>query len=309
MYRPDRMTATLPSSTDAEDDRFDPTDWSLFLSISLIWGASFLLIDIGLDALHPGAITLARVALGAATLAALPGDRTPLDRSDRALLIAVSAVWVGIPFTLFPLAEQHINSATTGLLQGVTPVFATLIATVAYRLRPSAQLLTGLAFGMFGLVLMSMPSLGEGSSEALGVGLVVLAALCYGAAQNMARPLLQRYGALATMGRVLALATIWTTPFGLYGMAESELAAGPIAAVAVLGVVGTGVAYLVMGTLVRRVGAPRASFITYVIPVVSLVLGVTIRDDEVAAIAIVGMVVVMVGATFASRPQARPAAS
>ncbi len=295
------MSVTAEQPIDADANGFDATDWGLFLAISAIWGASFLLIDIGLDALHPGAVTLLRVTLGAITLNVLPGSRQRLERTDRPRLVILSAVWVGLPFTLFPLAEQHINSATTGLLQGATPIFTTAIAVVAYQHRPSRALLTGLGLGVVGVAMMSLPSIHEGSSEALGVAYVVLASLCYGIAQNVSRPLLQRYGALDTMRRVLALAIVWTLPFGVFGTTRSHVGIGPIVAVCVLGVVGTGVAYLVMGTLVQRVGAPRASFITYVIPAVSLALGVGFRDDHVARLALVGMVLVIIGATFAGR--------
>ena len=74
-----------------------------------------------------------------------------------------------------------------------------------------------------------------------------------------------------------------------------------LAAVTALGIGGTGFAYLIMATLVGRVGAPRASFITYLIPVVSLVLGVAFRDDEVAPLALAGIALVIAGAFLASR--------
>ena len=104
------------------------------------------------------------------------------------------------------------------------------------------------------------------------------------------------------MARMLALATIWTLPFGLVSLPDSHVELAPLLAVIVLGVVGTGVAYLLMGSLVGRVGPTRASFITYLIPVVSLVLGVVFRDDHVAALAVVG-----VGLVVDRRPPRRPA--
>ena len=150
-------------------------------------------------------------------------------------------------------------------------------------------------------MLISLPSLREGSSQALGVGLVLLATLCYGLATNLSAPLQARYGSRKVMARMLALATIWTLPFGLVGLPGSEAELAPLLAVFVLGVVGTGVAYLLMGTLVGRVGPTRASFITYLIPVVSLVLGVVFRDDHVAVIAIAGVALVILGALLASQ--------
>jgi drug/metabolite transporter (DMT)-like permease len=292
--------APLPVAPDASA-AFSPTDWAIFTAIAGIWGASFLFIAIGLDSLHPGVITLLRVGLGAAILNALPGGRIHIERADRARMVAVSIVWVGIPFTLFPLAEQHINSAVTGLLNGATPMFTATFAALFFGRRTTGPQLAGVGVGFVGIVLISAPSLGEGSNQATGVGLVLLATLCYGMATNLVVPLQQRYGSRAVMGRMLALATIWTLPFGVAGLADSSVELAPIAAVCVLGLVGTGLAFLLMGTLVGRVGATRASFITDLIPAVALALGVIFQGDHVAVLALIGVVLVIAGAVLASR--------
>jgi drug/metabolite transporter (DMT)-like permease len=103
------------------------------------------------------------------------------------------------------------------------------------------------------------------------------------------------------MAKVLALATIWTTPYGLWQIGDASWEFGPIVAVAVLGVVGTGIAFALMGTLVGRVGSTRASFITYLIPVVALALGVAFRGDAVSALELIGVLLVIGGALLASR--------
>ena len=234
------------------DDQFTSADWGLFLSVAGIWGASFLFIDIGLDALPPGVITLMRVGLGAVALVVLPRQRTRIRPEDRLRLVTLSMVWVAIPFTLFPIAEQHITSAVAGLLNGGTPIFAAIFAMVLLRQPTRGAQLLGIAVGFVGVVFVSLPSIGEGSSET--------------------------------------------------GDASWEL--GPVVAVAVLGVVGTGIAFALMGTLVGRVGSTRASFITYLIPVVALGLGVTFRDDEVFLLELVGVAFVISGAFLASRPTA-----
>jgi len=135
------------------------------------------------------------------------------------------------------------------------------------------------------------------------VGLVLLATLCYGLATNMAAPLQARYGSRPVMARMLALATLWTLPFGIVSVPGSSAELAPLAAVLVLGVIGTGLAYLLMGMLVSRVGPTRASFITYLIPGVSLVLGVVFKDDHVAALAVVGVGLVIVGAMLAGKQE------
>ncbi len=289
-----------PNSTSAA---FSTEDWSIFTAIGLIWGASFLFIAIGLESLEPGVITFLRVALGALALGVLPGSRLRLLREDRMRMVALSVIWVGIPFTLFPLAEQHINSAVAGLLNGGVPMLTATFGLLFFGRRTNGPQLVGVAVGLLGVVLISLPSLTEGSSQALGVGLVVLAIVCYGLATNLAAPLQARYGSRGVMARMLALATVWTLPFGLVGLPGSHVQLAPVVAVIVLGVIGTGVAYLLMGSLVSRVGPTRASFITYVIPVVSLVLGVAFKDDHVEALAIAGVALVLTGALLAGREE------
>ena len=100
---------------------FTPLDWVLFLSVGLIWGSSFLLIAIGLDAFAPGLVTWLRVVFGASALWLVPAARQKVHREDFPRLVAVSVLWIAIPFTLFPLAEQHIASGVTGLINGALP--------------------------------------------------------------------------------------------------------------------------------------------------------------------------------------------
>ena len=318
---PSETTAAGDAGGDSPDGQFDPQDWVLFLSVSLIWGSSFLLIAEALESMEPGLITLGRTGLGAITLGLLrlgrrlrtkpaPANGTadnsaaPLTRlrpEDRSRVLVLSVVWVALPFTLFPLAEQHINSALTGLLNGAVPIFAAIIGAVFLAQRPRGAQLAGLIIGFVGVVLISLPSIGEGGSQATGVAMVLGATVCYGIAVHIARPLQQRYGALTLMSSVLGLAALWNIPFGLYRFGENEFDLGPVLAVIFLGAIGTGVAYWIMATLVGTVGATRASFITYVIPVVSLILGVVFRDDSVAVLAIVGAVLTIGGAYAASR--------
>ena len=216
-------------------------------------------------------------------------------------MLLLSVIWVAVPFTLFPIAEQHINSSVTGLLNGATPIFAALVAAVLLRQRARGPLLGGLVIGFVGIALISAPSIGDGSNQASGVFMVLGATVCYGFAINLAAPLQQKYGSLPLMARMLALATLWTTPYGLVDLDEASWDVGPLIAVLVLGVAGTGIAFALMGTLVGRVGSTRAAFITYLIPVVSLSLGIAFRDDTVAPIAVVGIAMVSIGAFMASR--------
>jgi drug/metabolite transporter (DMT)-like permease len=181
------------------------------------------------------------------------------------------------------------------------PIFAVTIGSLMLRRLPRRIQLVGLAVGFVGVAGIALPRVAEGSSQALGVGLVLLATVCYGVAINIATPLTQRYGALPVMARMLALASLWTAPLGLVGLGGSAFAWDSLLAVGALGVMGTGVAFVLMGRLVGRVGSARASFATYLIPVVAMVLGVVFRDEELHLSSVSGVVLVIAGAFLASR--------
>ena len=291
----------LSTSAGTNREAFLPLDWVLFVSIGSIWGSSFLLMDIGLEAFHPGLITWMRVGLGAIVLGLAPKARLRIEPYDRPRLIALSFLWVAIPFTLFPIAQQYINSATAGMLNGAVPIFAAVIATILLRKLPHGAVLVGLVLGFVGVAAISLSSGSGDSSEALGVVLVLLATIMYGLAINIAAPINQQYGSLAVNAQMLAYGTIWTAPLGIVGLTQSTFAWDSFLAIAVAGAVGTGLAFFIIGALVSRVGSTRSSFITYVIPVVALVLGVAFRGDRVTVVAVVGVVLVIAGALLAAR--------
>jgi drug/metabolite transporter (DMT)-like permease len=298
-----RRERVLTTSVGTHLGAFTGLDWALFLSIGGIWGASFLLIAIGLDAFEPGVVTWLRILFGATVLWMVPGARRPVRRDDLSRLAALSVLWVAIPFTLFPIAEESISSGLTGLLNGAVPIFAVIVGSLMLRRLPGRLQTVGLAVGFAGIAAIALPSVGEGSSEATGVTLVLLATVCYGVAINIAAPLTQRYGSLPVMARMLGMAAVWTAPLGLLGLGGSDLAWESLLAVGALGVMGTGVAFVLMGRLVARVGSARASIATYLIPVVALVLGVVFRDETVRVAAVVGVALVIAGAALASRKE------
>jgi drug/metabolite transporter (DMT)-like permease len=292
-----------PAPAPSDRAAFTAVDWSLFSAVGLIWGSSYLLIKIALDSFHPGLITWARVALGAVALLTLRGGRVEIAPADRGKVVLLSIVWVGVPFTLFPLAEQHINSAVTGLLTGATPFFTGLFGALWFSRAPRGPQRLGMVVGFLGIILISAGSSAEGGTAPLGVAMVLLATVGYGLATNLAGPLQRRYGSVPLMGRMLALATLWTAPFGVIGLAQSDVTRGPVLATIVLGVVGTGVAFALMASLVGRVGGPRASFITYLIPLVALALGAAFLDESVSVAALAGAALILAASVLASRAE------
>lgn len=298
------MSAPATTVTISDREPFKALDWALFVGVSLIWGSSFLLIAIGLESLHPGLITWMRVGFGALALAAFPSTRRKIETSDRKTLLTLSVIWVGIPFTLFPLAEQHINSAVTGLLNGATPIFAALIGGLFFARPARGTQRLGLIVGFLGMAIVSIGGASSGGETAMsGILMVLVATFFYGVSVNVAGPLQQKYGSLPVMAKMLALGTIWTAPFGVYGLFDSSFAVGPVAATAVLGIVGTGFAFAMMGQLIRSVGGTRGSFTTYLMPVVALILGVVFLRDVVSPETLPGVALVIGGALLASRKE------
>jgi drug/metabolite transporter (DMT)-like permease len=135
------------------------------------------------------------------------------------------------------------------------------------------------------------------------VGLVLLAVILYGLSANLAVPLQQRYGALPVLLRAQTVALIVVLPVGLAQLGASSWSWRSAAAMVPLGVLGTGLAFVLMTTLVGRAGATRGALAIYFVPIVAILLGVLLLDETVAPIALLGAVLVIVGAWVASRAE------
>ena len=289
----------LTTSSGSESGAFKLLDWALVAGVGLIWGSAFLWIAIGLDSLAPGLVAWLRVALGAGALFLLPGARKRIQRADwSAIAIAGNAG----PALLFALAEQTLDSAVAGMISSATPVFTLVIALALGNRSVGVGHVVGLVAGFGGVLLMASPSLGGEDASLRGVLYVLLAVCGYGLTGNVIVPLQQRYGGLAAVAHAQALAVVVLLPFGLHGLRSSEFSWGPVVAVVILGVVGTGVGRVLSATLMGRAGAQRGSVATYFVPLVAITLGVLVRDESVYVIQVVGLAVVLAAALLVSRP-------
>lgn len=291
----------LETGSGSRTEAFGVREWGLLASIALIWGSSFLFIDVGLEALAPGVIAVARVALGVAALTLVPAARRPIGREDRVRVAFLGVIWAGLPLILFPVAQQWIDSSVAGMLNGAVPLAGAAWAVVLLR-RPLPRVhAVGLLIGFAGVLAISWPQLQGSRATTLGAGLVVLAVVLYGLAVNLAVPLQQRYGALPVLLRAQLAALVLLLPFGLWGLRDSSFAWPSVLAMVPLGVLGTGVAFVLMTTLVGRVGGPRGAVATYFIPVVAIALGVLFLGERVAPAALAGTALVVAGAWLTSR--------
>jgi drug/metabolite transporter (DMT)-like permease len=267
----------------------------------VIWGSSFLLIAEGLTAMRPLGITFVRTVIGFAVLSLLHSARHPILRSDWPLVALLGVIWLAFPLSMFPFAEQHVSSALTGLLNGATPLFVAVVAAGVNGAMPSRSVGTALSVGFVGAVLIAAPSLQDGRGNAWGIVLILLALVSYGFAINLSRPLQQRNGALPVIWRAVGVTALLTAPTGVPAALDANWRTSSIVAMVALGALGTGAANVMVATAAGRTSATAASSMGFIIPAVSLILGVTVRNDHVELLSILGAAVCVLGAALLAR--------
>lgn len=283
---------------------FSARDWLLLATAAVMWGSSFVWMEVALEHLAPGFIAFLRILFGIATLALFPQARRKLDRADASKIVALGFLWMGIPFLLFPIAQQWIDSSLAGMINGGVPLFAAATAAVMTRRTPPPLTLVGIGVGFVGTIAIGLPAAGDAEATRLGIALVLLATLMYGISLNIAAPLQRKYGALPVLLRVQLVAAAVTLIPGIAGFAGSEMDLLSLAAVVPLGCFGSALAFVAMTTLVGRVGAARGSVTIYFVPIVAITMGVVFRSESVALLSLVGTALVLFGAFLASRTQA-----
>jgi drug/metabolite transporter (DMT)-like permease len=305
-------TAPLPAATSktvarppSSSTSSGQVDWALLLVPGLIWGASFLFIAQGLEAMAPDGVTFTRFIVGFLTLSLVPGARRPVLASDRTGIAWLGVLWLALPMSMFPYAEQHVSSALTGMLNGAIPLIAAGVAAIVARRAPPRAVVAGLMVGFAGAALMAIHGIGAGGNSARGMLLIVAALVSYGVAINLARPLQQRNGALPVVWRALGVALVLTAPRGLPAVLAARWSLGSLLAVLALGFLGTAVANVVMAVAAGGHGATRASATTFLIPVVALLLGVAVRGERVPALAVAGGALCLTGAWLVRRATVR----
>jgi drug/metabolite transporter (DMT)-like permease len=288
--------------------------WRLqYLTLALIWGMSFLFIKEGLRAFAPMQITLGRVAMGTAVLAAaLLARRERLPRGGRTWAhLSVAAMLNNvIPFSLFGYAEQRIGSGLAGICNASAPLFAAVVALAMLpdeRLSPrrAAGLVTGFA-GVF-VVLGAWAGLTghdlTGALMALGGG------LCYGIGFPYTRRFLTGTGfsslSLAA-GQLLCGTVVLAVITPVLTSAPVRWSGTAVSCVVLLGALGTGLAYLLNYGIISAAGATTAATVAYVLPLVSVLAGIVILGERLTWNEPVGAVIIVAGAALT---QARPRAS
>jgi drug/metabolite transporter (DMT)-like permease len=275
------------------------------VALAVIWGLSFLLVKVGERAFAPLEVSVGRMLAGTATLVAVVAvarRRLPTDtRVWGHLAVAVLLLNV-LPFSLIAYGELHLSSVAAGIWNATTPLFTLPVAVLMFgEERASAPRAAGLLVGFAGVLTVLGVWRGLGAGSATGTLLCLGAAACYGLGFPYARrflaarpegPLGLACGQL--MCGTVELALVALVVAGLPGTAP----AGPLVAVAVLGVLGTGIAYILNYSIIRDAGATIASTVAYLMPLVSTVAGVVVLGESVAWYQPVGAAVVLLGAAI-----------
>ena len=290
-------------------------DWLLFVLLGFFWGSSYLFIKIGVEAgLEPFTLVTLRLLIGGlllATVVAVARERLPRRPRTYADLFVMGILSVALPFSLITWAEQSVDSALAAILTAPVPLFVILIASVfLHDEHITANRLVGLAIGLIGVaVLVGFDPADIASGELVAEIALIGAAISYAAGGVYAkrtmrglRPMIPALFQVAFAFLIAGtLALIFERP------AEMRLTTEAIVAVVWLGVLGSGLAYLLFFRLLDRWGATRTSMVAYTLPVFGIILGALVLDEAVDARLLIGTALViggifLVNSKYGARP-------
>ena len=278
-------------------------------TLAAIWGSSFLFIKVGVTELHPLFVALGRVLGGAIALVVvvlLTRDRLPRDPRFWGHNAVVAVLGVALPFTLFGFGEQRISSVLAGIWNSVTPLIALPMAVLVFHTeKMTRRRVLGLVLGFVGAATILGAWQGVGGSSLAGQLMCLTAAACYGVAIPYTRRFItpRPESGLAASASQLLIASVLlgvVAPLASGGYpAVLELSAPVVASVAALGLLGTGLAFVLHMRNIRLLGASTASMVTYLIPVFATVIGVVVLEEDLAWFQPVGAAVVLLGVAIA----------
>lgn len=294
--------------------RQGPAEWGLLLTLVALWGSSFLLVRVSLDAFTPVAVTAGRLLIGAGVLVlllVLRGRRPPGGARTWLFFTAMAIIGNALPFFLIAWGQRDIPSGLTGILMAVMPLVVLVLAhffVAGERLTP--RRLAGFTLGFLGVVVLTGPEARAalvGREASFIAQLAVLgAAVCYGIAAVIARrgPVLKP---AVTAAAVLSIAGIVVGAVllarglreGEAAVAHATIATGPALALLALGALSTGLATVVYFSLVARAGPTFLSLINYLIPVWAVVLGTVALGERLPTRALAALAMILAGVVLA----------
>ena len=278
----------------------------LYIALGIVWGCSFIFIKLGLEFLTPFGVAFGRCALGALALLIylkLKGLTLVRDRKMIGHLWVVSLLLNVIPGIFFAWAETEVTSILAGIINAVTPLM-TLIAimVVSRNEKPTRPQVVGLILGFLGVLTVLGAWQGLGDNPLWAILILLAAVTCYGFSFPYSRrfilPAQLKPEVMAATQVTLGAITLLPL-FLINGIAKSEFLLGPVLAMVALGVFGSGFAYIWNFTIMRDAGSAIASSVTYVTPLVAVIVGFIFLNENLHWYEPAGAVIVLLGAAIA----------
>lgn len=278
-----------------------------FALTGIVWGSSFLFMKVALTGLAPGQVAWGRLVLGALTLGAfmlLRRESLPRRPIIWFHLAVVGIVFCVLPFLLFSWAQQHVTSGLASIYNATTPIMTAVMAWAVFRVESLKPVqITGIVLGILGVLVIVGPWQGLDLDQSLVAQFAILGATaCYGVGLAYMRRFLANSGLspLSFAFTYIALAaTVMLVLTPVVAVGPIEWSPWVLASMLMLGCLGTGVAYIWNQNALRAWGPTRASTVTYITPVVGVVLGMVVLGEPLAWNEPVGALIVFLGILLA----------
>jgi drug/metabolite transporter (DMT)-like permease len=277
-----------------------------YLVVGFVWGCSFIFIKSGLEFLSPVGVAFFRCALGALTLylyARYKKIELPNNRKSLLHIWVVSLLLNVFPGIFFAVAETEVTSILAGIINAVTPLMTLIAILLVNRSeQPKSAQIIGLILGFAGVLVVLGAWNGLGDNPWWAVAILLLAVTCYGFSFPYTRKFVIPLGikSEAIVAQQLILASFTLAPIYLIdGVSFNTLEIGPVASMLALGIFGSGFAYLWNFRVMQIAGSAIASSVTYLTPVVAVIVGIIFLGEEITWNEPVGAVVVLIGAAIA----------
>lgn len=278
----------------------------IYLVVGFIWGCSFIFIKGGLEFLSPTGVAFFRCALGAVTLysyAKYKKIELPRDRKSLVHIWVVSLLLNVFPGIFFALAETEVTSILAGIINAVTPLMTLIAILLVNRSeQPKSSQIIGLFIGFAGVLIVLGAWNGLGDNPWWAVGILLLAVTCYGFSFPYTRKFVIPLGisSEAIVAQQLIVASFTLLPLFLIDGARFDgPEMGPVLSMLALGIFGSGFAYLWNFKVMQIAGSAIASSVTYLTPVVAVIVGIIFLGEHITWNEPVGALVVLFGAAIA----------
>jgi drug/metabolite transporter (DMT)-like permease len=296
----------VPTSV-ARSRTFTPRDTLLLLSLAAMWGLSFLFIEVALRGLTPIWIVAGRTLVGAAFLLVvlqLRGQRLPSSLRLWRHLVILGVVSNALPWGAMAWAQQALPSGLVALLMALVPTSTLVVSVVVGMERFSRARTVGLLLALGGVGLTVAADLSD-RGRLVAIAVVVTATVLYAMGAVYAKRFVSGVASPLTIaaGQVLSASVVSLVAAAVLEPVPDLAALSPmvLGAVAALGILGTGAAFLVFYVLIARVGATNTTLVTYLIPLVAVVAGALVLGERLPPVALAGGLLIGVGIWLAQR--------